>query len=259
MTSFIQDDSLPPIKDPAYIEFTQRCKKARRFYYRYKIQTEMICALLGLTKGMKVIEIGTGIGMMACELASRGADCTALDLFYGNVQFLEYCANFYHYQVKIIQGDTCFLPIRDNTFDAVFSIHVFEHCWNTDRALQEQIRILKPGGKLLIIDGNLLNPFELVNQILVKYIKLKGKAGGLKWLFTKQKVYQQYGLGWRGKDEDIKHIWWWRQKLKSCPDLSIKKITTTMTCKLGVNIITTALEAFTGSIVVLAEKKRTKK
>lgn len=43
------------------------------------------------------------------------------------------------------------LPYEDNTFDFVFSKSVIEHVYNTDHFLSEIRRVLKPGGKVLIL------------------------------------------------------------------------------------------------------------
>jgi ubiquinone/menaquinone biosynthesis C-methylase UbiE len=47
-----------------------------------------------------------------------------------------------------------FLPFRDDTFDEVYSSHFFEHLRNPSHGLNEMIRVLKPGGKLILITDN---------------------------------------------------------------------------------------------------------
>jgi SAM-dependent methyltransferase len=57
-------------------------------------------------------------------------------------------------------GDARQLPYPDNSFDKVFSISVMEHLSNNHlQALTELVRVLKPGGKLLLtMDVNLGSP-----------------------------------------------------------------------------------------------------
>ncbi len=43
------------------------------------------------------------------------------------------------------------LPIKDNSFDLVYSCHSLEHMQDTRKTLREWIRVLKPGGLLVII------------------------------------------------------------------------------------------------------------
>ena len=52
-------------------------------------------------------------------------------------------------------GDMCSLPFKDNTFDAVLSIAAFHHLATPERrmkALQEMLRVLKPGSESLILE-----------------------------------------------------------------------------------------------------------
>lgn len=43
------------------------------------------------------------------------------------------------------------IPVADNTFDYVYTSHLIEDFTNTQKALEEFIRILKPGGKLMLV------------------------------------------------------------------------------------------------------------
>ncbi|MCD6521287.1 methyltransferase domain-containing protein [Candidatus Calescamantes bacterium] len=51
-------------------------------------------------------------------------------------------------------GDAESLPFRDNSFDLVISLDTLEHLSNPLTALEEMVRVLKPGGKLLVYTLN---------------------------------------------------------------------------------------------------------
>ncbi len=53
-----------------------------------------------------------------------------------------------------VSGYMTELPFADSTFDAVFATESLEHAVEIDTAVQEMCRVLKPGGKLAIIDKN---------------------------------------------------------------------------------------------------------
>ena len=46
------------------------------------------------------------------------------------------------------------LPFADSTFDCVYATESLEHAVEIERAVAEMCRVLKPGGRLVIIDKN---------------------------------------------------------------------------------------------------------
>jgi len=50
-----------------------------------------------------------------------------------------------------LTADTIEIPIKENTFDYIFSAHCLEHVPNTIKVLKEWIRVLKPGGILFLV------------------------------------------------------------------------------------------------------------
>jgi SAM-dependent methyltransferase len=56
-------------------------------------------------------------------------------------------------QINII-GDTQHLPFKSNIFSIVFSQCVLEHVPNPGEAINEQARVCKPGGKVIVITDN---------------------------------------------------------------------------------------------------------
>ena len=56
-------------------------------------------------------------------------------------------------------GDVRDLPFRDASFDAIYSMGTIEHFDETDRAVEEMARVLKPGGRAIIGVPNRHDPF----------------------------------------------------------------------------------------------------
>jgi SAM-dependent methyltransferase len=56
-------------------------------------------------------------------------------------------------------GDVRDMPFRDATFDAVYSMGTIEHFDDTERAVREMVRVLKPGGRAIIGVPNRHDPF----------------------------------------------------------------------------------------------------
>lgn len=59
--------------------------------------------------------------------------------------------------VEFFQASATNLPFEDNEFDFLISIEVLEHIPDTEGAIKEMKRVLKPGGKLFIMDKNILS------------------------------------------------------------------------------------------------------
>ena len=55
-------------------------------------------------------------------------------------------------RVEILEGDATALAFADATFDAAVSMQVIEYLAEPDTALQQLVRVLRPGGRLVIID-----------------------------------------------------------------------------------------------------------
>jgi SAM-dependent methyltransferase len=51
------------------------------------------------------------------------------------------------------------VPYRDNTFDAIYSMGTIEHFHESDAAVREMWRVLKPGGRAIVGVPNRLDPF----------------------------------------------------------------------------------------------------
>jgi malonyl-CoA O-methyltransferase len=56
--------------------------------------------------------------------------------------------------IKTKQGSLLNLPFADGAFDCVFCVEALEHTVNPEIAVAEICRVLKPGGKVVIIDKN---------------------------------------------------------------------------------------------------------
>lgn len=112
---------------------------------------------LALQRGERVLDIGSGPGFLAAEMAIEvgptgrisGVDISEHMLAMAR----ERCSkpNFgaaFDFQL----ADATKLPFGDGSFDAVVSTQVYEYVANVDSALEEARRVLRPGGRLLVVD-----------------------------------------------------------------------------------------------------------
>jgi len=76
--------------------------------------------------------------------------------------------------VHLSVGDIEELSLPDKKFDLVYSLHVVEHLADPERAIEEMIRVLKPGGHLIIYGSNSGHPFEFspsTKRGILNYLK----------------------------------------------------------------------------------------
>lgn len=207
----------------------RRLEKARARPQYWAREVEMFETVLREHVGRRatVLEVACGTGFTLLELAQRGFRVTGLEFDPELCRLTEAGAKHFNLDARSVAGDACRLPFADGSFDAVYSRSFFEHVYDVDLALSEQSRILRPGGLLIVSDGNLWSPRLLLDLLVFYPIRTRGAHGGLKWLLRKRKVYRNlYGYLAQGRDEDVKTVRWWRRKLKARSDLTVLEVTT---------------------------------
>jgi len=255
MRSIIYESIPDKIDDNAQWNlFLKRILEVKRNPGSFEFLNKYLINSLKVGSDSKVLEVGAGVGLHAIQLAFHEVVVTDLDIVKANVELINHlCQHYCLSNFNIVLGDSCNIPFKDSFFDGIFSMSCFEHIRDQDKALDEQIRVLKKGGRLLIIDGNILCPNTILDMLISRPINSRGRQGGLKWLLNKNRVYSDYGLGWPGKDEDVKSIFYWKKKIHNKEKLKLIEINTEYSLKAD-NVIAKFLWPFLGRVFVLAEK-----
>ena len=103
-----------------------------------------------LLKGKEVLEIGCGMGTHAAMLARTGARLTAIDLTERAVILTK--RRFEVFDLAgLIQRADANLPFADASFDQVWSWGVIHHSDHFESCLAEIGRVLRPGGRLMLM------------------------------------------------------------------------------------------------------------
>jgi demethylmenaquinone methyltransferase/2-methoxy-6-polyprenyl-1,4-benzoquinol methylase len=104
----------------------------------------------GLRRGMKVLDVATGTGLVARAAASVVRDPRAvlgLDPSGGMLRQAQRT-----FSGPLVQGRIEELPARDATFDFVTVGYALRHAADLDVAFRECLRVLAPGGRLVVLE-----------------------------------------------------------------------------------------------------------
>lgn len=103
--------------------------------------------------GSRVLEVAPGPGYFAIELAKLGGyQVTGIDISHTFVLIARRNAAQAGVAVDFRQGNAASLPFENKSFDFLLCRAAFKNFSQPVRALQEMYRVLKPGGRALIID-----------------------------------------------------------------------------------------------------------
>lgn len=114
--------------------------------------------LAGLAPGMRLLDAGCGRGEMLAAFARRGLLCEGLDLAEG--------AGCAHPGVTVRQADLfgSAWPCQEASVDAVFLKSVIEHVVDPTQMLAECMRVLKPGGALIVLTPDFASTMHVFHE-----------------------------------------------------------------------------------------------
>lgn len=115
---------------------------------------EMIVKTAGERIKGRILENGCGVGMYAEHLTRFGGEVLGLE--YDLERATEARKNSLH----IFNAASESVPLPISAFDLILSHEVIEHVQNDRAAVQEMIRTLKPGGRVVLFAPNRGYPFE---------------------------------------------------------------------------------------------------
>jgi ubiquinone/menaquinone biosynthesis C-methylase UbiE len=110
---------------------------------------------------LNVLDVGCGTGVFASRVREAlprarvwGVDLVAAMLTQGGARWRSEPG-----RLAAVQADSERLPFADGTFDVVTCSNSFHHYPHQDRAVVEMRRVLRPGGRLLLVDGRRDGPW----------------------------------------------------------------------------------------------------
>lgn len=133
------DDALPPHVVAHYLD--------KRVRY-----------LVGQCPRGRGLDVGCGTGVLAGRLAAEGYTMTGVDPSQGMLEVMA----AERPAVEAIRGEGAHLPFDDGTFDLAITVAALHHVASVQAVrdtLVEMVRVLRPGGRIVIWDHNPRNPY----------------------------------------------------------------------------------------------------
>jgi len=150
-------------------------------------------------EGTKLLEIGFGSGRLHLELAER-YQMAGLDRAPGMVQLTRARLAERGLVSDLRVGDATSLPWGDETFDAVLSTFAFSAFPDADTTLDEMVRVVRPGGSIIIVDAGVppdCNPMARflawLWEALGDYVRDEGPLMKARGLRVRREDYGPWG------------------------------------------------------------------
>ena len=145
--------------------------------------------LLGEVRGPWLLEVGAGEGYGAALLAQQAAGVRGVLALDYDAAAVSHLSRRYP-QLGAVRGNLAALPVADASIDTLVSLQVIEHVWDHPQFLAECVRVLRPGGLLVLSTPNRLtfspgasgadrplNPFHTHEFTAAELVRLVAGAG----------------------------------------------------------------------------------
>jgi demethylmenaquinone methyltransferase/2-methoxy-6-polyprenyl-1,4-benzoquinol methylase len=115
---------------------------------RTKAWRKVATAVIAPKPGMRILDIAAGTGSSSRPLADSGAEVISLDFSKGMLD----AGRKRHPDLTFIQGDALALAFKANEFDVTTISFGLRNTSDTSKALQESFRVLKSGGRMVVVE-----------------------------------------------------------------------------------------------------------
>jgi len=143
--------------NPCGTKFADAEPGSRRFFelveqHRYETEWHIPGAAdFASTRGLRVLEIGCGMGTDGAQFAKAGANYTGVDLTEAAVELARKRFEVFNLPGTFRTADAEKLDFADESFDVVYSHGVLHHTPDTATAIREVHRVLKKNGRAIVM------------------------------------------------------------------------------------------------------------
>lgn len=117
--------------------------------------------------GMLVMEVGAATARDSVMLSEAGAEVVALDYSHEALKLAREAAGRSGSSLMLVCGDAFALPFKDGVFDLVFHQGVLEHFHEPLPLLEENARVTRPGGTVLVDVPQTFHIYTVMKKVLI--------------------------------------------------------------------------------------------
>ncbi|WP_031518809.1 demethylmenaquinone methyltransferase [Streptomyces sp. NRRL F-5123] len=140
-----------------------------------RLWRKAVAQALDVAPGERVLDLGAGTGTSSLPFVAAGATVVPCDFSLGMLRE----GKKRHPELPLTAGDATRLPFADGVFDAVTISFALRNVHDTDAALREMRRVVRPGGRLVICEFSqpTFRPFATVyTEYLMRALPPVAKA-----------------------------------------------------------------------------------
>ncbi|MEX1376459.1 MAG: methyltransferase domain-containing protein [Eubacteriales bacterium] len=161
--------------------YTQKMNKVYTRYARaydgfmavFPLWKKWICSVLPYIEGERVLEVSFGPAYLMSKMPDD-IEIHGLDYNDTMVTRAKEKMRKINKKANIIKGNVESLPYPDNYFDTVVNTMAFSGYPNGQKAMSELTRVMKPDGKLLLMDYDFPENRNVFGYLMVKLIETSG-------------------------------------------------------------------------------------
>jgi len=139
------------VSQNVYIHGTEPPEQ-RRLACLNRLTNRAFIKFLRITPGIRVLEVGSGLGILAAEVADAADGVEVVGVERSQDQIASAVPSP---RVHYVRGDAHHLDFADMSFDVVYARYLLEHVADPVRVLSEMRRVTRPAGRVAVLENDI--------------------------------------------------------------------------------------------------------